>query len=123
MNRSGEAIAEAMNFYKVPIEDVVVVYDELDLPAQKYRIKTGGGPGGHNGLRSIIPLGDKFTRLRLGIGRPPHPDYDIADYVLGDLSKEELEFWKGQVPALVEIIDLCLEGKAGIAMNKFHRKD
>lgn len=122
MNRSGDALAEAMQFYKVAIEDVIVVHDELDIPPVSFRIKQGGGHGGHNGLRSIMHLGDSFLRIRAGIGRPEHADFDIADYVLGNINDSEWQSWDTMAKNVCTAIDLCLVGKVEEAMNRFHRK-
>ena len=123
MNRSGDSVNEAMNFYKVPIEDVIVVHDELDIPPMSYRIKKGGGHGGHNGLKSLMHFGENFLRFRMGIGRPPVPSFEVADFVLGNLEKIEMEYWQDEMPKVCEAIELCLTGKIEIAMNKFNRKD
>jgi PTH1 family peptidyl-tRNA hydrolase len=88
-----------------------------------FKIKKGGGHAGHNGLRSLQPLGENYWRFRLGIGRPPHPGMQVADFVLGNLDKRELEFWESEMPNIAEAIDLCISGKAELAMNKFHRKE
>lgn len=122
MNRSGESVGEALKFYKLGVEDLIVVHDELDIPPMSFRLKRGGGHAGHNGLRSLAPLGESYIRFRMGIGRPPHPDMGVADYVLGNLGKEELEYWEKEMPNVCEAIDLCLAGKMELAMNKFHRK-
>lgn len=122
MNRSGEAIGEALRFYKLSVDDLIVVHDELDIPPMGFRIKKGGGHAGHNGLRSIAPLGEGYIRFRMGIGRPAHPEMAVADYVLGNLEKGELDFWEKEMPNVCAAIDLCLEGKMETAMNKFHRK-
>lgn len=123
MNRSGDSVSEAMQFYKVGIEDVVVVHDELDIPPMGFRIKKGGGHGGHNGLRSIMHMGENFLRFRMGIGRPPHPGMEVADYVLGNLEKTELDYWENEMKAVCEALDLCVQGKVETAMNKFNRKN
>lgn len=123
MNRSGDAVNEAMQFYKVGIEDVIVVHDDLDIPPQSFRIKKGGGHGGHNGLRSIMHLGDAFLRFRMGIGRPSHPGMDVANFVLGNLEKAELDFWEIEMKAVSEALDYCVLGKTETAMNKFNRKN
>lgn len=123
MNRSGDAVGEALKFFKLGVEDLVVLHDELDLPPMSFRVKRGGGTAGNNGLKSIVPLGENFTRVRLGIGRPPHPAMAVADYVLGNLSREELDFWEKEMPNVCEAIDICLAGKAELAMNKFNRKE
>lgn len=122
MNRSGEAVAKVMSFYKIPIEDVIVLHDELDIASCTFRVKLGGGHGGHNGLKSIHPLGEAYVRLRLGIGRPPHPDIDVADYVLGNFSHGERQSWENLYPSIVEAMDLCIAGKTGEAMNRFSAK-
>lgn len=122
MNRSGEAVGEALRFYKLPIEDVIVVHDEVDLPPMTVRLKKGGGTAGNNGLKSIVSYGDNFVRLRLGIGRPLHPEMSVADFVLGNLEEKELAFWEQEMPNLSEAIDLCVAGKVEQAMNKFNRK-
>jgi peptidyl-tRNA hydrolase, PTH1 family len=123
MNRSGEALGEALRFHKAPIEEVVVLHDELDIPPQTFRLKRGGGHGGHNGLRSIGILGNDYLRVRLGIGRPPLPEMDVADFVLGQLSKAELGFWEKEAENIAAAIDLCLQGKVEAAMNQFHKKE
>lgn len=84
MNLSGEAVEQAVRFYKIPPAQVIVVSDEISLPIGKLRIRQKGSAGGHNGLKSIIArLGtEEFPRIRIGVGAPPHPDYDMADWVL-----------------------------------------
>ncbi|MCU0802048.1 MAG: aminoacyl-tRNA hydrolase [Rhodobacteraceae bacterium] len=89
MNLSGQAVQAAVAFHKVPLADVVVLHDELDLAPGKFRLKQGGGHAGHNGLRSIHGhLGDGYARLRLGIGHPGHKDL-VAHYVLQDFAKAD----------------------------------
>ena len=85
MNLSGEAVGEAARFYKIPSDHVLVIYDDVSLPLGKLRIRDKGSAGGHNGLKNIIQhLGtDQFPRIRVGVGQKPHPDYDLADWVLG----------------------------------------
>lgn len=123
MNRSGESVYEAMNFFKVAIEDVIVVHDELDIPPMSFRIKKGGGHGGHNGLKSIMLHGENFLRFRMGIGRPPVAGFDVADYVLGNLDKTEMNYWQDELPSVCEALEMCVTGKAEIAMNRFNRKE
>lgn len=91
MNNSGPAVSRLANFYKIPLEDVIVFHDELDLPLAKIRTKVGGGAGGHNGLRSIdAHLGKEYRRVRIGIDHPGHKDR-VTSYVLGNFSKKEIE--------------------------------
>ncbi|HZW83012.1 MAG TPA: aminoacyl-tRNA hydrolase [Candidatus Deferrimicrobium sp.] len=90
MNLSGRAVREAMNWYKLTHEDIVIIYDDMDLPFGKIRLREQGSPGGHNGIKSLIAeLGTQnFPRVRVGIGRPPQA-WDPADYVLGNFSAQE----------------------------------
>ena len=92
MNLSGQSVGEAMRFYKLTADDVVVFHDELDLAPGKCRVKTGGGHAGHNGLRSIHQhIGEAYHRVRLGIGHPGHKDR-VAGYVLSDFAKAEQDW-------------------------------
>ncbi|WP_017470340.1 aminoacyl-tRNA hydrolase [Amphibacillus jilinensis] len=99
MNLSGESVKPLIDFYQIPPENLLVIYDDLDLPVGKIRLRQTGGHGGHNGMRSIIEhLGTKqFNRIRIGIDRPEH-DVTVTDHVLGKFSKSE-------IPALVDSID------------------
>jgi PTH1 family peptidyl-tRNA hydrolase len=91
MNRSGLAISEMMNFYKIPVENLIVIYDDIDIPVGTLRVRPHGSSGTHNGMRSIISqLGsDKFPRIRVGIGR--NPEMDLADYVLQRFGRDDRE--------------------------------
>ena len=93
MNLSGDAVIEAARFYKIPPERVLVVSDDVSLPIGKLRVRTKGSAGGHNGLKSIISrLGsDQFPRVKIGVGAPPHPDYDMADWVLSVFRNQDAE--------------------------------
>lgn len=103
MNNSGDAVGPLANFYKIPSQRVLVVYDELDLPFGTLRFRERGGAGGHNGMRSIINhIGEAFPRLRLGIGRPPGR-MPVPAYVLRDFNKDEL-------PLLDEVLDEAISG-------------
>lgn len=124
MNLSGQSVQPAAAFFKVPVQGVVVLHDELDLPHGEVRLKVGGGHAGHNGLRSLIErLGSPdFVRVRLGIGRPPPAYRDVADYVLARFSSEE----RAAVPALcgraVDIVrDLATSGVQA-AMNRHNAR-
>jgi PTH1 family peptidyl-tRNA hydrolase len=91
MNNSGQAVLEAMKFYKIPIEKVIVIFDDVSLPVAKLRVRQKGSAGGHNGLKSIISLcgSDEFPRIKIGVGEKPHKDYDLADWVLSNFSKND----------------------------------
>ena len=93
MNLSGDAVIQAVKYYQVPPERVVVVSDDVSLPLTKLRVRRGGSAGGHNGLKSIIARleTDAFPRIKVGVGAPPHPDYDMADWVLGSFKNQDAE--------------------------------
>lgn len=122
MNLSGDAAIQAVRFYKIPPERVIVVSDEIALPVGKMRIRTGGSAGGHNGLKSIIAqLGtDKFARIRLGVGAPPHPDYDMADWVLGAFKGQDAADMELLAKQTADAIECYITEGAQRAMNKFN---
>jgi PTH1 family peptidyl-tRNA hydrolase len=123
MNRSGQAVAALAGFYKIPVEQILIVHDELDLPAGTVRLKQGGGNGGHNGLRSIAEsLGSgNFVRLRIGIGHPGQRDL-VTDYVLTKPSQEDrLAIEEAVVEAMALMPDI-LSGNLERAMHKLHTK-
>lgn len=122
MNLSGEAIAQAMSFYKIPIENVLVIFDDISLDVGVMRIRRKGSAGGHNGLKSIIECcgSEDFPRIKIGIGKKPHPDYDLKDWVLGKFTDEEREKLSGVFANVLPAAELILQGKTGEAMNKFN---
>ena len=122
MNLSGEAVGEAARFYKLPPDHVLVVSDDVDLPLGKLRIRTGGSAGGHNGLKSVIQhLGtDQFPRLKVGVGGKPHPDYDMADWVLGRLQGEDKKVMDEAVKRAADAVECLLREGPQIAMNRFN---
>jgi len=93
MNLSGKAVSNVVGFYKTPLTDLLTVHDDVDLPLGRVRMQSGGGDGGHKGVRSIIEhLGSgDFDRIRVGIGRPAHPGQDVTDYVLGRFNDDETD--------------------------------
>ena len=120
MNESGRSVAEAMKFFKIPLENIIVFHDELDLPASKLRMKAGGGHGGHNGLRSISShLGDGYRRVRLGIGHPGNKDM-VHDYVLKDFSKADQQWVDRLCDEIGHHIALLAEGRDAQFQNKIH---
>ena len=122
MNLSGEAVGDAARFYKIPADHVLVISDDTDLPVGKLRIRKNGSAGGHNGLKSIIQhLGtDQFPRLKVGVGGKPHPDYDMADWVLGKLQGEDKKTMDAAVKRAADAIECLLKDGADKAMNKFN---
>ncbi|MDF1564203.1 MAG: aminoacyl-tRNA hydrolase [Deltaproteobacteria bacterium] len=121
MNRSGDSVAPAARFFKVPPEQILVVHDELDLPYGTLRLKSGGGLAGHNGLKSIAErLGTQdFLRLRFGVGRPP-PPLDAAAYVLSAFSAEEARTLPDHLDRAAEAVRLVLAEGLKAAMSHLH---
>lgn len=118
MNLSGESVASCARFYKIPPERIIVLYDDLDLPPGKLRVKQGGGHGGHNGLKSIdTHMGKEYWRVRIGIGRPEHKD-DVTHHVLGDFSKAEWEIQEKMLAAIARHFSILLGGDDALFMNK-----
>ncbi len=118
MNESGRAVGEAVRFYKLEPSDVVVLYDELDLAPGKVRIKTGGGTGGHNGIRSIdAHLGKDYRRVRIGIGHPGHKDR-VTSHVLGDFAKSDHQWLDPLLEDIGRNGDLLAAGDDAGFMNR-----
>jgi PTH1 family peptidyl-tRNA hydrolase len=124
MNKSGQAIAALARFYKIPPEGILVAHDELDLPPGDIRLKTGGGHGGHNGLRDTInQLGGSrdFQRLRIGIGHPGHSS-QVTGYVLGKAPADEQREMEAAIDRALQVMPLAIDGELQKAMNQLHSK-
>ncbi len=120
MNKSGAAVQACAAFYKIPVENILVVHDDLDLPPGAVRLKQGGGHGGHNGLRDIIAqLGADFLRLRIGIGHPGKNN-DVVDYVLQRAPAEEQALLDDALNAAHAVLPLILGGAVEKAMQQLH---
>ncbi|MBB6308454.1 aminoacyl-tRNA hydrolase [Xanthobacter tagetidis] len=120
MNESGRAVSEAMRFYKIPLDRVFVLHDELDLPPAKVRLKKGGGNAGHNGLRSITAqCGNDYWRVRLGIGHPGDKQM-VMPYVLGDFAKSEKGWVDAVCDACADFTDLLAAGRPEEFQNRAH---
>ena len=122
MNLSGEAARPAADFYKIPADPVLVVSDDTALAVGKLRIRKGGSAGGHNGLKSLIQhLGtDQFPRVRVGVGEKPHPDYDMADWVLGKFVGEDKKAIDGAVKRAADAVECLIAEGCDKAMNRFN---
>lgn len=123
MNNSGQAIGPVANFYKIPPQNVIILCDDITQAPGKLRIRPSGSAGGHNGLKSIIAsLGSQeFARIRIGIGEKPHPEYDLADWVLGKFSPEDTKAIQGRYKDIEAACRLIMDGKLGEAQNRFNR--
>ena len=122
MNNSGMAVHAAAEFYKIPPEKVIVVYDDISLPTGVLRIRKKGSAGGHNGIKSIIwhLNSDEFPRLKIGVGGKKDPDEDLRDHVLERFSKEDLETIRNTSERAVAAIGLIVQDKTDEAMNKYN---
>ncbi len=121
MNCSGEAVGAIARFYKIPVENILIAHDELDLPPGTARLKRGGGHGGHNGLRDIIDHlgGNDFVRLRIGIGHPGSADL-VTDYVLGPPSGDDRKGIDDAITAALPVMPLLFGGELQKAMHRLH---
>ncbi len=120
MNNSGEAVRPAMDFYKIPVERVLVVYDDISLPCGKLRIRPSGSAGGHNGIKSIIEHtgSENFPRIKIGVGEKPHPEMNLADWVLSGFSQEERAVLFEKFDKAYQAATLIADGKINEAMNR-----
>ena len=120
MNNSGEVVREISQFYKIPPEKIIVIFDDISLPCGKLRIRRKGTDGGHNGIKSIIYHlnSDNFPRIKIGVGAKPHPDYNLADWVLSAFKKDEMEELKKAITKATEVLPFMLDGEIDKAMNK-----
>ena len=122
MNNSGEAVRDAANFYKIPPEHIIILFDDISLPPGKLRIRRKGSDGGHNGIKSILYLlgSDQFPRVKLGVGTKPHPDYDLADWVLSTFQKDEFPLMKEAMEKACEAVPLRVREETDRAMNLYN---
>lgn len=122
MNLSGEAVGEAARFFKVPPERILVISDDTDLPVGKLRVRRKGSAGGHNGLKSISShLGtDQFPRVKIGVGGKPHPDYNMADWVLGRFSSPDQTLINQTVRSAADAVELILQRGMDEAMSRYN---
>lgn len=120
MNRSGKAVIALANFYRIPVQSILVVHDDLDLPTGVMRFKQGGGDGGHNGLKDIsAQLGKDYWRLRIGIGHPGQRA-EVHDYVLGCPSKMDLEKIHSIINSAMDVLPDFIQGKQQPAIQQLH---
>lgn len=123
MNLSGQSIAPAAQFYKIPHEHIIVLCDDITQAPGHLRIRPSGSAGGHNGLKSIIASlgGEDFNRIRIGVGAKPRPDYDLADWVLSRFPPEDAKALADRCPDIEDACRLIMAGRLGQAQNKYNR--
>ena len=123
MNNSGVAIGEAASFYKIPPERVLVLHDEVSFDPGMLRIRRKGSAGGHNGLKSIIAhlSSEDFPRVKIGVGKKPTPEYDLADWVLGKLPKADSELIDSKLESILDAARLIAVGKIDDAMQRYSK--
>ncbi len=123
MNNSGVAIGEAASFYKIPPERVLILHDEISFDPGIFRIRRRGSAGGHNGLKSIIAhlASEEFPRVKIGVGKKPHPEYDLADWVLGKLPTEHTAEISARLDDVYSASVLITEGKIDEAMQRYSK--
>lgn len=124
MNLSGESIIQFKNFYKIPEEQIIVIYDDIDLEPGTIRIRKKGGPGTHNGMKSVVNClqTENFIRIRVGIGKPKYKD-DMINYVIGAIPEGDKQKLKEGINKAAEAVMSILEDGIDIAMNKFNGKE
>ena len=122
MNLSGNPVKQAMKFYKLPLENVVVISDDVSLPAGKLRVRRRGSAGGHNGLKDIIAKcgGEDFPRVRIGVGAPPHEEYEMADWVLSKLSVDERKLISDTALKAAAALEMIIINGVDDTMAKFN---
>lgn len=121
MNASGQAIGKACSFYKVPPERVIVLFDDISLPPGRLRLRKTGSAGGHNGIKSIIAaIGQDFPRVKIGVGEKPHPDYDLADWVLSKLTDTEKKAVSARWDDVRGAVEMILDGEFTAAQGKYN---
>lgn len=122
MNLSGQSVQEAMNFYKIPPEHVIVLFDDISLPCGKLRIRSKGSHGGHNGMKNIIYLTGKDTipRIKIGIGAKPSPEWDLADWVLSHFTETEQKLMQESCTHACAALELMLQENTTEAMNRYN---
>ena len=123
MNNSGTAVSAVSKFYKIPEDKIIIISDDISLDVGKIRIRRKGSHGGHNGLKDIFQLlgTDNIMRIKIGVGAKPHPDYDLADWVLGKFPKEDEENLNTALENSVKAIEEIIERGIDSAMNKYSK--
>lgn len=122
MNLSGQAVTEAMRFYKLPPQNVIIISDDISLDVGVIRIRRKGSDGGQKGLQNIIYLSgsDEFPRVKVGIGKKPHPDYELKDWVLSRFTDKDKKLIADRLPDIKGAVELIVDGNIDEAMNRYN---
>ena len=122
MNNSGEAIREAADFYNVPTENIIVIFDDISIGVGKLRIRRKGSAGGHNGIKSVIEhlSTNEFPRIKLGVGEKPSPEYDLINWVLGNIPESDRKAMSEAYSSAADALEVMLSGDMDRAMNKYN---
>ena len=124
MNLSGECVRAVLDFYKISPDNLIIIYDDISLDVGRLRVRRDGSAGGHNGIKSILEhLGTKtFPRIKVGVGQKPHPDYDLASWVLSEFKDDELKALEGTFPTVCEGLEKILSATIDDAMQICNKK-
>lgn len=122
MNLSGESVSEIASYYKISNENIIILYDDISLDVGRIRIRAKGSAGGHNGIKSVIShiSSEVFPRIKIGVGAPSHADYDLADYVLGKFSKDEIAVLRPVLSDVADAVEMIIKNGIDRAMNKYN---
>ena len=121
MNLSGVAVQKAADFYKVPAQHVIVLFDDISLAPGKLRVRPAGSAGGHNGIKSIISaLGQEFPRVKIGVGERPRPEYDLVDWVLSRFTAQEWAAVTARFDDVCNAVSMIMKGQLSAAQNKYN---
>ena len=122
MNLSGTAVSQAASFFRIPPERIIVIYDDVSLPVGKIRVRPSGSAGGHNGMKDIIARvgSDRIPRVKIGVGEKPREDYDLAAWVLGNLSHQDRKLIEDALPRALEAAECIITDGCDRAMSKYN---
>lgn len=121
MNLSGQAVGKAAAFYKVPARNVIVLFDDISLAPGRLRLRKAGSAGGHNGVKSVISqIGQEFPRVKIGVGAKPHPEYDLADWVLSRFSPDERKAMEARYDDVADALEMMMKGQFEAAQSRYN---
>ncbi len=123
MNLSGKSVLAVAAFYKIPLSNVIVIFDDISLDVGRLRIRRNGSAGGHNGIKDIMELAgtEEIARIKIGVGKKPHPDYDLKDWVLGKISEEDWESFEKALKSAARAAETIVKNGIDTAMNRYNK--